>query len=41
MSVASGDFFGDKLIIASGAPRSNGTGKLNLFSKYRNRIYKF
>ncbi|UXI15735.1 serine/threonine-protein kinase/endoribonuclease IRE1-like [Sarcoptes scabiei] len=38
MSVASGDFFGDKLIIASGAPRSNGTGQVIFYNKDSRKI---
>ena len=33
MSVAVGDFFGNGLFYAAGAPRSNGTGQVILFSK--------
>ncbi|OTF71504.1 integrin alpha-PS1-like protein [Euroglyphus maynei] len=38
MSVVSGDFFGDKIIIATGAPRSNGTGEIIFYSKDSGRI---
>ncbi|KAH9493727.1 Itga7p, partial [Dermatophagoides farinae] len=38
MSVASGDFLGDKIIIATGAPRSNGTGEVIFYSKDSGRI---
>ena len=39
MSVTSGDFFGDdKIIIATGAPRSNGTGEVIFYSKDSGRI---
>ncbi|XP_071446046.1 integrin alpha-PS1 isoform X1 [Hetaerina americana] len=33
MSVAAGNFFGDELSYAGGAPRSNGTGQVVLFTK--------
>lgn len=33
MSVAVGDFFGKGLAFAAGAPRSNGTGQVVLFTR--------
>lgn len=33
MSVTVGDFFGNGLVYASGAPRSNGTGQVILFTR--------
>lgn len=37
MSVAVGDFFGNGFYYAAGAPRSNGTGQVLIFSKTPNQ----
>lgn len=38
MSVAGGNFFGDKMAYATGAPRSQETGQVLIFSKTQRNV---